>query len=351
MNSCTSLSSDFEIINPGDIENWNELLLPVCASTIFHTSNWSKVLQESYDYKPLYLSSIVSDRLEALVPLMEVNSFLTGKRGVSLPFSDFVQPIYNDKNSLNNIFITLKKIGEYRNWNYMELRGCGDLIANRPSEIYVNHTIDLSQNIYNLFNRLSRSTKQFIEKARQNNVEIFFGSSRDTLMNFYELNCRTRKAHGLPPQPLGFFERVFENIIEKKLGVIAFSKYRKRFVSSIICFFFNNNVILKYMGWDRNYKLSRANDLLIWHLIEYFSVNGFRNLSFGRTGLEDSGVIYFKNRWGAEQTYSAYMRYDFAKKAFVKNQFKVSKFQHYLFKSSPLGLLKFYGDILYRHVG
>ena len=85
-----------EIINPLQFTGWDELLLTQPESTFFHSSHWARVLYDTYGYKPLYFTVRDNDKLSALVPVMEIDSFLTGKRGVSLPFTDFCEPIIRD---------------------------------------------------------------------------------------------------------------------------------------------------------------------------------------------------------------------------------------------------------------
>jgi len=68
-----------QILNPLEIDDWDELLLTHPDYSFFHTSAWARVLHESYGYKPLYFTAIENGRLSALIPIMEVNSFLTGR--------------------------------------------------------------------------------------------------------------------------------------------------------------------------------------------------------------------------------------------------------------------------------
>jgi len=48
-----------------------------------------RVLRETYGHVPLYAARFAGGQLEGLLPLMEVSSPFTGRRGVSLPFTDF----------------------------------------------------------------------------------------------------------------------------------------------------------------------------------------------------------------------------------------------------------------------
>ena len=73
---------EVEIINPIEYPGWDDLLLTNDQSSFFHTSAWASVLVESYSYTPLYFTIIEAGKLSALIPLMEIKSFLTGKRGI-----------------------------------------------------------------------------------------------------------------------------------------------------------------------------------------------------------------------------------------------------------------------------
>jgi len=70
-----------EILNPLTYPNWDDLLLTHADYSFFHTTAWARVLHESYGYEPLYFTATENGRLSALIPVMEVNSFITGKPG------------------------------------------------------------------------------------------------------------------------------------------------------------------------------------------------------------------------------------------------------------------------------
>jgi len=87
------MKPDLQIIDPTQYPNWDELLISSSGSNFFHTSSWAKVLKETYRFMPKYFTEFDGDQISTLVPIMEVSSFLTGRRGVSLPFTDYCEPI------------------------------------------------------------------------------------------------------------------------------------------------------------------------------------------------------------------------------------------------------------------
>ena len=81
-----------QIINPLTYPNYDAMLLERNDSSIFHSSSWARVLNKAYNYKPLYFSNFENGNFKTLLALMEVKSFLTGSRAVSLPFTDYCRP-------------------------------------------------------------------------------------------------------------------------------------------------------------------------------------------------------------------------------------------------------------------
>src|SRR5436189_5713939 len=82
------------VINPLERPDWDLLLAGHPESCFFHGTAWARVLQQTYGHRPFYLCRFSDGQLCGLLPIMEVFSRWTGRRGVSLPFSDFC-PVRN----------------------------------------------------------------------------------------------------------------------------------------------------------------------------------------------------------------------------------------------------------------
>ena len=65
---------ELELINPVEVENWNNLLLSTAGYSFFHTANWADVLSRSYGYRPVYFTAGSKDRIDSLLAIMEVKS-------------------------------------------------------------------------------------------------------------------------------------------------------------------------------------------------------------------------------------------------------------------------------------
>jgi len=340
-----------EIINPLEHPEWDELLLTSEKSSFFHTSNWARVLYESYNYKPIYFTQIENNRLKELIPVMDINSILTGKRGVSLPFTDECHPIADDRDQFKVSLKKLIKYGKKAGWKHIEFRGGQNTFKELPtSKSFYSHTLDLDRDEQKIFSTFKSNTKRNIKKGVKKNIKVKILCSLESVKYFYRLNCLTRKNHGLPPQPYHFFKKIYEHIISQKKGFVVLAYYKKKPVAGAVYFHFNGQVIYKYGASDRTFQHLRPNNLVMWEAIKGYAKNDFKSFSFGRTEPENNGLLQFKRGWGTIEEVINYYKYDLTRDAFVKNSSMIRS-SYAVFNRLPMPVLQLAGRILYRHVG
>jgi hypothetical protein len=346
------MNTPIEIVNPITFPNWDELLLSTPGYSFFHTSTWARVLSESYGFAPLYFTIIENGRLRTLVPVMEVKSILTGKRGVSLPFTDYCEPIIDNEFSFQEMLDNILTYGKQKGWKYLELRGGGHLLSGvQPCANYLWHTLDLKRSSDAIFRTFRKGTKSAIKKAEKEPFEIRVGRSEDSIIEFYRLNCVTRKYHGLPPQPQSFFRATYRHILKQGLGMVILASYRGTDIAGSVFFHFGDKAVYKYGASRREFQDLRANNLIIWKAINYCLEKGCTHFCFGRTERENEGLRIFKNGWGTQEHAMNYYKYDLGQARFIPGQNRVSKFQNMVFGKMPIPLLKIIGTVGYKHVG
>ena len=341
-----------QIVNPLNIPNWDDLVLATGKASFFHSAAWARVLYESYGYKPVYFSSFENGKLTALMPVMEVNSWLTGKRGVSLPFTDQVSVIAPDRAFFEKLVKGVMDYGEKAGWKYIEWRD-GSLFAEEvnASEWHYTHELDLSKSEKQIFAGFRDSTRRNIKKAVKAGVSIQVSRSLDSVQAFYRLNCITRRRHGLPPQPLSFFKNVFEHVISRDRGVVVAALNAGKAIASGVFFYYGKRAIYKYGASDLAHQELRANNLVMWEAIKWCRESGFKAFNFGRTEPENEGLLQFKRGWGGEEGQVKYHRYDMKKKAFQEGHASTDGLVNTAFAHIPVDMLRLVGSLLYRHVG
>jgi len=341
-----------EILNPVDLPHWDDLLISAKNCTFFHSSAWARVLSESYGYRPLYFSRLNQDRLSALIPVMEVKSFLTGRRGVSLPFTDYCEPILAESLRGQDLFREMVEYGKKKEWKFIELRG-GKVAEEGaiPSLSYFSHILDLKGEEKRIFSGFRRGTKSSVKKALSSGVKAEISCSLGAVQEFFRLNGMTRRRHGLPPQPFHFFEKMWDHILSKGLGFVTLASYQGRAIAGALFFHFGKAGLYKYAASDIDYQSVRPSNLVIWEAIRWFRRNGFEHLCFGKTEPENYGLRQFKQGWGTKEKVIHYYKYDLIKDAFVRDRPRERGFHNKIFRRMPAPLLRMTGSVLYKHMG
>ena len=339
------------IVNPIAYPHWNQSVGELEGNTIFHSAEWAQVLSMTYGYHPNYLIAAHGGQVTCVLPLMGIASWVSGRRAVALPFTDRCSPLGEDVETLRRLWDKALRLGALKQWNYIEIRGDHALFDEKPSAAkYRLHLLNVDRKLEHIKKQLRDSTRRNIKKAVINDVKVTRRYDITALMDFYRLNCHTRKRHGLPPQPKQFFVHLHTSIIAKGKGFILLAIYKDKPVAGGVFFTHNETILFKYGASAIGFERLRPNNALIWEAISYASKRGFKTFDFGRTEVDNRGLLQFKRGWGGREGTVSYFKYDMKEDCFVSSTSK-TKTSYPFFQKMPLPLLKLSGRILYRHVG
>ncbi len=344
------VSNNIEVLNPLEYEDWNKVIIKYRNHTFFHTSQWTRLISETYGYTPVFLVIKEQGKITGLLPLMEVNSFITGKRGIGLPFSDFANPLLTDPGQFNQLLDVVKEYGSKSRWKYIEIKGAQDFLpSGTDSYVEYEHIIDLNGNNDELFASFGSTTKRNIRKAINENVKVYQSQSLESVKDFYKLNSLTRQRHGLPPQPYSFFRNLYNVILKNNSGIIFLAEFDGKIIAGAVYLHFGKKALYKYGASDLNYQKVRANNLVMWEAIKWYNGKGYSEFSFGKTEPENEGLRRFKNGWGVRELESHTYRFDLQENRFLKFSTQTSGFHNKIFNNLPLSVLEIFGSLAYRH--
>ncbi|MGH7952850.1 MAG: lipid II:glycine glycyltransferase FemX [Limisphaerales bacterium] len=336
--------------NPLEHSDWDSLILERPDFSFFHSSAWANVLTETYGYTPTYFIARKSGALHSLLPIMEVASRLTGRRGISLPFTDDCEPLCPDTTSFKKLFQNAIEFGKGRDWKFIEFRG-GRKFANRiPASLsFHGHTVDLADGEGLLFNNLKNSVRRAIRNAEKNGVEVEISQDLESVRNFYSLQCKARRKHGLPPQPFSFFANIQKYVLSRNFGFVALARWQKNPIAASIFFQFGDCAIYKFGASDEGFQNLRGNNLTMWEAIKCLSRRGVKKMDLGRTSVKNEGLRRFKSGWGAEEKTIEFFKYDLRQNTFVADRDESCGWHNRVFRSLPSFASRLIGKALYRH--
>jgi hypothetical protein len=338
-------------VDPTSDSQWDADLAACPGATFFHGASWARVLQSTYGFTPIYFAIRHPGRLESLLPMMEVDSWLTGRRGVSLPFSDECAPLCADQDSFKRLYQAALDHGRIRRWKYLECRGGVPLFGDAsPSVSYLGHRLDLRGGEAALFGGCESSTRRAIRKAEQSGLTFELSRDLEAVRAFYGLFCKTRRRHGAPPQPYEFFASIQRNVLARKQGWVALARDGQVPVAGAVYLNFGKTAIYKFGASDDRFNKLRANNLVMWEAIKHLAREGFEFLEFGRTSLTNQGLNNFKLSWGATEYRIDYVRQDLRTGGFAVVGDAASGLRARVLGLLPDPIFKLVGSALYRHL-
>jgi len=342
---------DVEFVNPLYDPEWDRLAVSHPDYAFSHSAAWAKVLSKTYGHKPVYLRCSQLGELVALIPIMEVSSPLTGRRGVCLPFTDFCGPLMSAQGAWASTIEKLTEVAREREWKFFEIRGGTATEASAtPALEFHGHTLDLSRGTEHLFTLLKSSARRALRKAARSGLSVQLTRTREAIQEFYRLHIRTRRRHGLPPQPFSFFLNIHDEIVKPGLGFVVTASVGSCCVAAAIFFHFGKNAVYKFGASDTSCQELRANNLIIWEGIRFLSQNGASTLHLGRTSLENDGLRRFKLTWGAQEERIKYLKFDSVAKTWVTRRDAALGFHEVVFARLPLALNRLAGAVIYPHL-
>lgn len=340
-------------IDPLYDSRWSELVAAHPHASVFHTREWLIALKIAYGYRPFVLTtSSPDDSLTDGIAFCEIDSWLTGRRLVSLPFSDHCDPLVTDAESLKALLLYASQMAQVKHFKRIELRPrtvIGDQVAGFcPKNGALLHRLDLKYPSDHLFRNFHKDCIQRkIRRAERENLRYEEGNSEAQLLDFYRLMTITRRRHGLPPQPIRWLRALIESFgSDLKIRI---ARKDTAAVASIITLVHRNTIVYKYGCSDASANKLGGMSMLFWKTIQEAKVNGQTELDMGRSDLENPGLSAFKQHLGAEPTPLIYWRYpDESPRV---RRFWTENWMNRAVTVSPGRVLQLVGSVLYRHMG
>jgi CelD/BcsL family acetyltransferase involved in cellulose biosynthesis len=341
-------------IDPLRDPRWGKFVETHPMASVFHTVGWLRALNQSYGYDPAVLTtSGVAEQLTNGLVFCRVKSWLTGRRMVSLPFSDHCEPLTEDEDSARVLVSSLVEKSRQEGVRYLELRPVTSFErlhpapTPSPSSQYYLHRLDLRPGLQEVSRHFHKDCIQRkIRRAERESLSVTEGRTSDILNQFYRLVVRTRRRQGLPPQPLKWFKKLSE-CLGPRFKIRLASKNNQP-IAGILTLQHNRALFYKYGASDERFHNLGGMVYLFWTAIEDGIRQDFTQLDMGRSEINNPGLISFKEHWGALRYPLCYWR--FPPPLATRNQDVPVAIKKAL-RSMPDRCLISLGAQLYRHIG
>jgi len=342
------------IIDPLRDPRWAEFVERHPQASVFHTPGWLEALRRTYGYEPLaYTTTPRGVELANGIVFCRVSSRITGRRMVSLPFSDHCEPLVGRREDLEGLLQTVERDRAREGWNYVEIRPRTASAAPRegvePVQRFAFHTIDLNPELEEIAGRFHADCiRRKIRRAEREGVTYEEGQTEAHLEKFYALLLRTCRRRQLPPQPREWFRNLVDCLGDRMKIRLASKDGRP--IASTVTLSFRDVLVYKYGCSDERFHNLGGVHFVLWNAIQEGKKDGVREFDLGRSDLENPGLVAFKDRWGAIRSQLTYWRYPArsAPACLAGRRMQAAK---KIFAHIPDRVLITAGQLLYRHIG
>lgn len=339
--------------------SWHTSIEVQAKNSFYYDQRWLEMLTTFYGYRITCLTSTDEEgRAISFLPLCFVNSPLTGRRLVSLPFSDQCPLLAVDEASATDLVEQAIRLARQQKVKYLELRtGVNELLAQRSdlieSNLYVNWSLPLTDRTEDVWSQLRKPVQRQIKKSQKQNVQIRMGEKRDDMFLYYNLHLQTRaKKHGMPVQSRKYFTTLWDTFTASGTLRLLLAEYEGNTIAGIIVFASGTTLHYAYGASDEKYLKLAPNNLLFWSAITWGCEHGYKVLDLGRTARDNEGLMEFKRRWGAIEEPLPY--YYYPRTAGLASTSESShKFRLFTtaWRKLPLVVTAPLGTWLYKHMG
>jgi FemAB-related protein (PEP-CTERM system-associated) len=326
---------------------------------LYYSQAWLDLITRLYGYKSILLTTTnAPGRITGLLPLCSIQSHLTGRRLVNLPFSDFCPLLAEDEESADALIDQAIQIAQEQKAKYLELRaGSNDILARRSDlvegNLYVRWLIPLNTDPDSIWSTLRKPVQHQVKKSQKQGVQVHIAQHREDMLHYYRLHLQTRcKKHGMPAQPRSYFFGLWDNFAKSGAMQLLLAEYQGIVIAGMILLASGSTMRYAYGASDERYLSLAPNNLLVWTAIKLGCAQGYETFDLGRTARDNQGLMEFKRRWGAIQEPLSYYYYP-QMEGLVSTSESSWKFRLLTgcWKKLPVAMAESLGGYLYKHLG
>ena len=343
-------ASSFRRLDPLRDGEWDRIISKHPGATVFHSSRWAKVLSETYEFTPHYYVQDGERGEDEAFCLMEIRSWLTGRRAVSLPFTDRCEPLLYES-GFDAAVAVARELGIAANLKKIEFRGVPAEIAGQGPAQFLEHSVDLSPGAERLFECFESSVRRAVRKAEKSGVHVTIERSIEAVREYFSLHCITRRKHGVPPPPFSFFENIYKHLINAGFAFVALARIGGDALAGAIFFHFQGKAEYKFGASSGTLEAVRPSNAVMWAGIKHLAETGCQRVSLGRTSIRNEGLRRYKLGWGTKEIELRYLKISPRSGQYLPDSDLAEGFHTKLLRLLPPILFQRIGANLYRHLG
>lgn len=337
---------------------WDEFVLHEPSATFFHRAAWQGIIHRHFRHPAVFLYAERGGQIEGVLPLAEVRSLLFGHALVSLPFAVYGGVAASTAAASQALVAEARRQAVALGVDHLELRqltprsslfGAGGAEEAWPTQdLYVTFRKELAADVEANMLAIPRKQRAMVRKGIKNELQSHIDHDA---RRFFALYADNVHRHGTPALSRRYFE-LLQHSFGKDCEILTVTSREGQLLSSVLSFYFRDEILPYYAGDDFAARALAANDFKYWELMRRSVERGLRVFDYGRSK-KGTGPYAFKKNWGFEPQPLHYEYCLLSRDSIPQNNPANAKFRFFIaaWRRLPLPLANFLGPHIVRNLG
>ena len=319
------------------------------GATFFHRAGWQKIIAEIFRHETYFFYAEANGEMLGVLPLAHVNSLLFGNALIALPFAVYGGIAASDPEAADALEREAQELAKRLGVAHLEFRNISARHADWPSQdLYVTFRKQiLPEEDANML-AIPRKQRAMVRKGLKNGLISEIDKDVDRFFALYADNVHR---HGTPAMPKRYF-RALQTEFGPDCEVLTVTSPDGRVLSSVLSFYFRDEVLPYYAGDEESARDLAANDFKYWELMRRSCARGLKVFDYGRSK-QGTGSYAFKKNWGFVPTPLHYEYCLYKRDAVPQNNPSNAKYKLLIetWRRMPIGLANWLGPFIVRNLG
>ena len=329
---------------------WDAFVFAHPQATFFHRSGWLRVIERVFGHRGCFLYAERDGAIEGVLPLVEVKSRLFGHAVTSLPFAVYGGVVALNAEAAAALEAEAEKIARGQGAEHLEYRNLGETRhADWPrQDLYVTFRKEILADEEANMLAIPRKQRAMVRKGIKNELKAEIDSGVDRFFDLYADNVHR---HGTPAMPKKYFQAL-QDEFGADAEVLTVTAPDGKPLSTVLTFYFRDEVLPYYAGDDEAARELAANDFKYWELRRRACARGLKVFDYGRSK-QGTGPYAFKKNWGFEPQPLSYEYRLFKRDAIPQNNPNNPKYQLMIkaWRKLPIGVANWLGPFIVKNLG
>ena len=277
-------------------KRWDVFVMACPEATFFHRAGWQKIMRDVFRHDTYFLYAEENDHIQGVLPLGHIKSWLFGNSLTGLPFAVYGGIAALNEQAAAALECEAQQIAKRLGVAHLEWRNVNPRHKDWPTQdLYVTFRKKILDGEEANMLAIPRKQRAMVRKGIKHGLVSEIDNGVDQFFALYADNVHR---HGTPAMPKKYFKALRAEFGDD-CEVLTVSTAEGRPLSSVMSFYFRDEVLPYYAGDDASARELAANDFKYWELMRRACERGLKVFDYGRSK-QGSGSYSFKKNWGFE---------------------------------------------------